>query len=111
MLTNFEEFLANTDPWTAATAAERATVHPVPGMELSGGTPAFLTLDVRLNRRAAFNEWSGEVSSNLPAGWTPAAPSSTELLGTEANGDQHLRLKFAIPNGTTQRFLRLTLTP
>ncbi len=110
-LTNYEEFLANTHPLTTATPTEINTVHPVPGLESSGGSPSFLTLDVRLNRRAAFNEWSGEISSNLPSGWTPAAPTSTQLLATEPNGDQRLRLKFAVPNGTTQRFLRLTLTP
>ena len=110
-LTNYEEFLANTHPLTTATPTEISTVHPVPGLEFSGGSPSFLTLDVRLNRRAAFSEWSGEISSNLPSGWTPAAPSSTQLLGTEPNGDQRLRLKFAVPNGTAQRFLRLTLTP
>jgi hypothetical protein len=81
------------------------------GLEFSGGTPSFLTLDLRLNRRAAFSEMSGQISSDLPAGWTSQAPAATQLLGTEPNGDQKLRLKFAVPNGTTQRFVRLTITP
>jgi hypothetical protein len=83
----------------------------VAGVEYSGGTPTFLTLDARLNRRAAYSDLHGELTPDLLGTWTASEPATTELLGTDPNGDQRLRLKFSVPNGSTKQFLRLTLTP
>ena len=105
---NLAEFLANTNPTVAATAAERTAHQVISTLELTSGVPTMQTLEFRLNRRASITSVFGEVSTDL-AGWTPTAPELTELISTESNGDQHWRLKFAVPGGTAKRFLRLNI--
>ena len=105
---NLAEFLANTNPVIAATAAERTAHQAVGTLELSAGVPTFQTLDFRLHRRAAFTGFGVDTSLDLGT-WTAATPDLSELISTEPNGDQHWRLKFAVPGGTAKRFLRLNI--
>ncbi len=107
-ISNLAEFIANTNPLSAASTTERATHQAVGGVEFAAGVPANLTLEFRLNRRAAFTGLGAEVSSDLGT-WSPASPTLTELVGTESNGDQRWRFKFAVPGGTTKRFIRLSI--
>ena len=105
---NLAEFIANTNPVLAATPTER-TAHQAAGtLELTAGVPTNMALDFRLNRRAAFSGLGAEISADLGA-WSPAEPTLTELISTEPNGDQHWRLKFAVPSATPKRFLRLNI--
>ena len=106
---NLAEFLTNTSPVLAATTAERIAHQVLGTLELNAGVPTFQTLDFRLNRRAAFTGFGVDISADL-ATWAAATPDSTELLSTETNGDQHWRMKFAVPGGTPKRFLRLNIT-
>ena len=109
-LSNLAEFMANTNPLLAETLGSRVANHTLGGLETSNGIPVYLTIDFRLNRRACFSAWTGELNTSLPGSWTPATPAVTSLLGTESNGDQHWRLKYTVPGGG-QRFLRLNITP
>ncbi len=109
-LSNLAEFLANTNPLLPATAAERSNAHALGAIETSAGVPTFLTLDLRVNRRAALNAFAGELTTSLTGSWTPAAPDLTQLISTEGNGDKHWRFKYSLPGGTQQKFLRLRIT-
>ena len=51
---NLAEFLANTNPTVAATAAERTANQVISTLELTSGVPTMQTLEFRLNRRASF---------------------------------------------------------
>ena len=105
---NLAEFIANTNPVVAATAAERTAHQAVGALELSAGVPTNMTLDFRLNRRAAFTGLGAEISADLGT-WSPTEPTLSELISTESNGDQHWRLKFAVPGATPKRFIRLNI--
>ena len=105
---NLAEFIANTNPVVAATAAERTAHQAVGALELSAGVPTTMTLDFRLNRHAAFTGLGAEISADLGT-WSPTEPTLSELISTESNGDQHRRLKFAVPGATPKRFLRLNI--
>ncbi|MGI8604613.1 MAG: lamin tail domain-containing protein [Verrucomicrobiales bacterium] len=109
-LTNGAEFLAGTNPLSQATAAERAAVHAIGGGRFAGGA-SFLSMDLRLNRRAAYSGLNGELSPNLLSPWTSVSPSSIEVLATEANGDQRVRFEFAVPPPALRQFLRMRLEP
>lgn len=110
-LSNLAEFFANSDPLVSDNAAQRLANQVQGGLELSGGQPAYLTLDFRLNRRASLNGYTGEMNTLLPGAWGAVAPSSADLLNVEANGDQHWHFRYAVPPGATQRFLRMNIAP
>jgi len=110
-LLNAAEFMANSNPLVCDTPIERLTNQAVAGLETSNGVPINLTLDFRLNRRACVNAFFGEINTALPGAWSPATPAAADLLSTEANGDQHWRLKYALPVGAAQRFLRMNISP
>lgn len=108
-LNNYAEFLANSDPLAPATAEERDEAFHFNGLEAGPGIN-FLSADFLLNRRASFNRLIGDLSPDLSL-WNDAEPSSSTLLSTETNGDQHLRLKFTIPTNAGRMFLRMKLLP
>ena len=108
--TNLAEFLANSNPTVTATPTERTASQALGTIETSAGVPTYLTLDLRVNRRAAYNTFTGEVTTSLTNAWTPATPDLTQLLSTESNGDQHWRFKYALPGGTAQKYVRLRIT-
>jgi len=110
-LSNLAEFFTNSEPLISDNAAQRLANQVQGGLELSGGQPAYLTLDFRLNRRASLNGYTGEMNTLLPGAWGAVAPSSADLLNVEANGDQHWHFRYAVPPGATQRFLRMNIAP
>ena len=108
-LSNYAEFLANSDPLTPATTEERDDAFHFNGIETGPGIN-FLSADFLLNRRASFNRLIGDLSPDLSL-WNDSTPASTTILSTEPNGDQHLRLKFSVPTNSDRMFLRMKLLP
>ena len=105
-LDNGSEFLLGTHP-TAATT-DRTGLFSA-GMETLSGIP-HLTMDLRISEAAAFCELTGELSADLQL-WSATQPTSRQILSTEADGSQRVRLKFAVPTLDPRHFLRLRLKP
>jgi hypothetical protein len=56
------------------------------------------------------NALTTEMNLTLPGSWFTATATGADLISTEANGDQHWRLKYPT-GGAAQRFLRLNIVP
>ncbi len=100
-ISNAVEFLAGSNPLTPDAAASGITAATLPG---------FLALEYTLSRRAALTAIKGQRSSDL-ALWTNAPNSTEELLSTQPNGDERLRVKFPIDPGEDRAFVRLSIIP
>jgi hypothetical protein len=103
------EFLLGTDPLSAGSSAQRDSVYKFIGIETSPTSMEF-NLDLRLNHQAVYTQLQGQLSTDLSI-WFNSNPTSTQLLSTEPNGDQNLRLKFALPVSEPRGFLKLKLIP
>ncbi len=104
-ISNGTEFLAGTEPL----ARTPLTAGVLGGHETSGGT-AWLTLEYTVSRRAAFSSQTGQRSSDLSL-WNDATDTLTEILATQPNGDQRVKMKFPWLPGDAREFVRLQLVP
>ena len=111
-VSNLQELLHNLHPRSPIEAAARL-VMPQLGTEPPTGNPQFLTLTYRRNGRATLPPVEYEVASDLTSGaWSSITPDATEQLGVDpVTGDPLIRVKFAVPPGQPNRFLRLLLRP
>ncbi len=108
-LSNRLEFLMGTDPLSALSPAVRDDFLKYSGRE-TGVTTDLLDLDVNLSSHTVYTNLQGDLTTDLTT-WTTTAPSSKQVLSTATNGDQRVRLKFAVPSSAPREFLKLKLVP
>jgi hypothetical protein len=104
-LTNGSEFFAGTNPLTATPASTGVIGR---GESIAGTN--YLTLEFTVSRRASFTSLTGQRSSSLTL-WQEATDTQSEVLSTQPNGDQRLRMRFPLLPGDDREFVRLRLEP
>jgi hypothetical protein len=104
-IANGMEFLAGTDPTVPESAAAQTALQVTPG--ISG---AEFTMEFVKNRRAAYTLLDGERSKGL-SGWVPMDTVGMDVMASDLNGRDRVRLRFAMPAGEESSFWRLRMVP
>ena len=104
-LSNATELLAGTNPLVPTSMSAGV----LGGHETIAGT-GYLTLEYTLSPRAAYTSFNGQRSSDLSL-WSTATDATTQLLSTQSNGDQRLKVRFPWLPGDTREFVRLSVAP